>query len=115
STLMQRSFFAPVLSATLTTDSCWIILAHPPRRRGRPLLRLANDADDAPPLLPAQRSGFHNAHYIANPARVFLVMGMELFRPPHRAPVQRVPLERLDGLDHRLVHLVRYDGPYPCF
>src|SRR5688572_9313893 len=117
---MQRISLAPVLSATLSRDSCWIIgffswlsCRFSPVQDGRALpnsrylLGLLEDLDDAPPLGGRQRAGLHDENPVADAAVVGLVVRLELRRTAHDLAVQRVLDAVLDGHDHGLVHLVR--------
>src|SRR5581483_4840846 len=56
STRMQRISFAPVLSATRSRDSCWIIFCS---------LGLFEDLYDAPALGRRHRPGLHQQHAVA--------------------------------------------------
>src|SRR5687767_6030546 len=123
---MQRISFAPVLSATLSRDSCWIICfslsswfstheapslaEHVVGYRARPgerwLLGLLEDLHDAPALRGGQRAGLHHEDPVADAALVLLVMRLELARAAQDLAVQGVLDPVLDGHDHGLVHLV---------
>src|SRR4051795_198956 len=117
---MQRISLAPVLSATLSRDSCWIIGSSPgcragsgPLAAGQPgrtvgwgLLGLLEDLHDAPALRRRERPGLHDQDPVADAAVVLLVMGLELRRTPQHLAVQRVLDPVLDGDDDGLVHLV---------
>src|SRR5690606_5675318 len=128
---MQRISFAPVLSATLSRDSCWITsnsrvsrrfsflslaeptLSEPPWRRGvagpggpAPSLGLLENLDHAPPLGGGQRPGLHQEHAVADPAGVVLVVGLVLLGTADDLAVQRVLDAVLDGDHNGLVHLV---------
>src|SRR5207253_10479214 len=91
---MQRSSLAPLLSATLSTVSCWIISP-----------RLLDDFGDAPALLLGQGSRLDDAHAVADAAGGSLVMRLVAACVPYYLLVQgmrfRVPHEH----DHRLLHL----------
>src|SRR6476660_6678815 len=135
---MQRISFAPVLSATLSRDSCWIIsfslsswfsLSHEQRawpntlcavglRPGglgssglgrRGLLGLLEDLHDAPTLRCGQRTRLHEQDPVADAALVLLVVRLQLAGAAHDLAVQRVLDAVLDGHDHGLVHLVADD------
>src|SRR3954447_12198365 len=117
---MHRTSLAPVLSATLSRDSCWIISVSPCRPgshgvslgervvRG-PLLGALEDLDDPPALGRRQRAGLHDQHPVADAALVLLVVGLQLGRTPHDLAVERVLDAVLDGDDDGLVHLVADD------
>src|SRR3954447_7722664 len=120
---MQRTSFAPVLSATLSRDSCWITWqtsssgrlrrAVPLSRRSSSLrsslLRSLHDLHDSPALGRGQRTGLHQLDPVAGAAVVVLVVGLEPRRTPHDLAVERVLHAVLD-LDHDgLVHLVAHD------
>src|SRR5689334_14453156 len=136
---MQRTSFAPVLSATLSRDSCWIIdfswmssWFSPPQRAtslaelalesgsapdpgayagvsGRRSLGLLDDRDEAPTLGGGQRTGLHDLDPVADAALVVLVVRLQLDRATHDLAVQGVLHAVLDGHDDRLVHLVADD------
>src|SRR5690242_7021492 len=112
---MQRISFAPVLSATLSRDSCWIIsLSLSPRfsARAEPggtlndLLGLLEDPDHAPALGGRQRTGLHDQDAVADAALVLLVVRLELLGATHDLAVEGVLDAVLDGDDHGLLHLV---------
>src|SRR5919107_4298578 len=126
---MQRISFAPVLSATLSRDSCWIIgfllVVAPVLKRpgGRlsltelssgsgaaaprvVLLGLLEDLDDAPALGGRQRTGLHDPDPVADAALVLLVVRLQLAGAAQDLAVQRVLDAVLDGDDHGLLHLV---------
>src|SRR3954453_14398829 len=122
-TRMQRISLAPVLSATLSRDSCWIIGISPgcragsgPLSAGQPcrtvgwgLLGLLEDLHDAPALGGGQRPGLHDQDAVADAAVVLLVVGLELRRTPQPLAVQRVLDAVLDRDHDGLVHLVADD------
>src|SRR6478609_7908662 len=123
---MQRISLAPVLSATLSRDSCWIIGSSPCRAgsqvgtrawrnsvsdlgrapRGVVLLGLLEDLDDAPALRGRQRAGLLDPHAVADAALVLLVVGLQLARATQHLAVERVLHPVLDGDDDGLLHLV---------
>src|SRR3954454_17704975 len=123
---MQRISFAPVLSATLSRDSCWIIGSSPGCRAGSQargrlslaellsgsgrtpggLLGLLEDLDDAPALRRGQRPGLLDADPVTHTALVLLVVRLELAGPPQHLAVEPVLDAVLDGDDDRLLHLV---------
>src|SRR5262245_27418445 len=112
---MQRITFAPVLSATLSRDSCWIIGSSPGCRAGSRappagqrtsslaerswLLGLLEDLDDTPALGGGQRAGLRDPHAVADAALVGLVVHLELAGAPQDLAVQRVLDAVLDGDD----------------
>src|ERR1700759_3291595 len=96
---MHRICLAPVLSATLSRDSCWLICPVL-------LLRLLDDLHHAPALGRAERAGLHQQHTVADATLVGLVVGLEPGRPAQDLAVERVLDPVLDGDDHGLVHLV---------
>src|SRR5919109_4190620 len=100
-TRMQSSSRAPVLSATRTRVSCWII-------RGASSSFL-EDLGEAPVLGLGQRPGLDDAHGVANAGGVALVVRVELRRTADDLLVARVRLHRLDEDDDRLVHRGRDD------
>src|SRR5471030_3201611 len=95
---MQRISRAPLLSATLRTDSCWIISA-----------RLLQNFRHAPARLFRDRAGLDDANAIADTARVLLVMHFEAPRVADDLLVERVRLEGLHHDDDGLLHLVAHD------
>src|SRR5687767_5756192 len=126
---MQRISFAPVLSATLSRDSCWIIdfswlssWFSPPQRGAslaelicgnlcsRPVglrsLGLLQHLDEAPTLGGRQRAGLHDEDPVADAALVGLVVRLEARRLAQHLAVEGVLHAVLDGDDDRLVHLV---------
>src|SRR4028119_1541363 len=114
---MHRICFAPVLSATLSRDSCWIIgylhlllgrTACPPGDRVhcragtaglsvRTSLGLLEHLHDAPALGGRQRTGLHDEHPVTDAALVLLVVCLELARTPQHLAVQGVLDPVLDG------------------
>src|SRR5688500_9063776 len=135
---MQRISFAPVLSATLSRDSCWIIgfswlsswfsrprgagawpnwwgssLGGPGGASGAHLtegsLGLLEDLDQAPALGGGQRAGLHDQDPVADAALVGLVVRLQARRLAHDLAVERVLHAVLDGHDDGLVHLVAHD------
>src|ERR1041384_6811844 len=108
---MQRICFAPVLSATLSRDSCWIIGfswlscwfsrrsadQRGPRAWPNWLLGLLEDLDDAPALGGRQRPGLHQEHPVTDAAGVLLVVRLEAGRLAHDLAVERVLDAVLDG------------------
>src|SRR5207237_4692563 len=92
---MQRSSRAPLLSATLTTVSCWIIST-----------RLLDDLGDAPPLLLGQRSRLDDAYAIADATSGLCVVHLVPPRVPYHLLVQGMRLRVPHEDDHRLLHLV---------
>src|SRR4051794_15500875 len=128
---MQRISLAPVLSATLSRDSCWIIGISPGCRAGsqtlaavslaaggcsgcegsalRGLLGLLEDLQHAPALRGRQRPGLHDQHPVAHAALVLLVVDLELRGAPQDLAVQRVLDPVLDRDHDGLVHLVADD------
>src|SRR6266702_7953872 len=100
---MQSSSRAPVLSATFRRVSCWIIWPSPP------LLRFLHDLGEAPVLRLRQRASLDDAHLVADPGLVRLVVGVELDRAPDHLLVARVALDHVDLDDDRLVAFVGHD------
>src|SRR5690242_13984186 len=128
---MQRTSFAPVLSATRSRDSCWITVfswcepripsavgvgvgdAGSRSALGQPkaqlLLGLLEDLDDAPALGGGQRPGLHEEDTVTDAGGVLLVVRLELAGAAQGLLVQRVLHAVLDGDDDGLVHLVADD------
>src|SRR3954462_12121160 len=98
---MHRISLAPVLSATLSRDSCWITSTP-----DYLLLGLLEDLHDAPALGRGQRAGLHQPDPVADSAGVVLVVRLVPRRTADDLAVQRVLDAVLDRDDHRLVHLV---------
>src|SRR5215210_9495343 len=97
---MQSSSRAPVLSATLSLDSCWIT---------RPSSRFLHDLGQAPVLRLGKRARLDDPDDIAGAGLVALVVRVELDRAPDDLLVLRVQLDHVDLDDDRLVALVRDD------
>src|SRR5487761_1459867 len=112
STRMHKISLAPVLSATLSRDSCWITSTPASSRsafvanhRGH-LLGLLQDFRYPPPLGRGQRPGLHQQHPVADAAGVVGVVRGVLLRPPDDLAVLGV-LDPVLGEHHDgLVHLV---------
>src|SRR3954464_7026021 len=107
---MHKISLAPVLSATLSRDSCWIICpvsSFCPKIRV--LLRLLEDLHHAPALGRAQRTGLHDQDAVSDATVVLLVVGLQLARTAHDLAVEGVLDPVLDGHDDGLVHLVAHD------
>src|SRR4051795_1274541 len=96
STRVVSSSLAPVLSATLRRDSCWIIS----------LLRLLEDLDEAPALRGRDRPRLADHHEVADAGLTALVVRLHLGGAADDLAVQRVLHPVLDLDDDRLVHLV---------
>src|SRR5215212_7001944 len=101
---MQSSSRAPVLSATLSLDSCWII--------GR-LPCLLHDLREAPVLRPRQRPRLDDPDGVARAGLVALVVRVELHRAPDDLLVLGMQLDHVDLDDDRLVALVGDDDAAP--
>src|SRR3954464_13666067 len=95
-TRMQSSSRAPVLSATRTRVSCWIM---PPDLSG-----LLQHLDEAPVLRLGQRARLDDAHGVPHARGVRLVARVELRRPADDLLLLPVPLDRPVHDDDRLVH-----------
>src|SRR5215470_8819931 len=109
---MHSSSRAPLLSATLSRVSCWIIRQAPEVRRSRsvdePSAGLLHDLDHPPALVPRQRPDLHDPDQVADRALVALVVGFEAHAVMDDLLVERVALA-VGDLDHDgLVHLVRH-------
>src|SRR4051794_32380430 len=108
STRMHSTSLAPVLSATLSRDSCWIISVSPCRPGSHRevslgelpwLLGPLEDRHDAPALGRRQRPGLHDLDTVTDAAVVGLVVGLESRRTPKDLAVERV-LDAVLDLDH---------------
>src|SRR2546423_4723675 len=107
---MQSSSRAPLLSATLSRVSCWIICRAPTPRSSS---RLLHHLDHAPALVPGDRARFHDPDQVSDPALVLLVVRLELDAVLHHLLVQRVRLAVGDLDDDGLLHLVRDHAAEP--
>src|SRR4051812_25805067 len=123
---MHRISRAPVLSATRSRDSCWItsvsyvcqfsgrspklggtmVRRAGPRAGPTHSLGLFEDLHDPPPLGGGERPGLHQQHPVADPARVLLVVRLQLAGTADDLAVQRVLDAVLDLDDDGLLHLV---------
>src|SRR5919205_764520 len=101
---MTSARLAPELSATLTTDSCWI-MATPPSAGA------FEDLDHAPPLVLRQRPGLHDAHAVPGLRRVVLAVRLHALGARDHLAVQRVREATLDRHHDRLLHLVAHHDP----
>src|ERR1700719_5223771 len=100
---MQSISLAPELSATLSLVSCWINL----------LLGFLHYFQQAPALLFGDGARFRDAHEVADPALVLLVVDLEPGALLDRLLVEPMRFGRADLDDDRLVHLVRDHRPQP--
>src|SRR6478752_1997333 len=98
---MHRISLAPVLSATRSRVSAWIIGS----------LRLLDDLDHAPALELGERAGLDDAHDIADAGLVALVVGVQSRGAAHDLVVLGMRLGRVDADRDRLVHGGRDDDP----
>src|SRR5918992_2122308 len=96
---MQSTSRAPVLSATLRRDSCWIMGLPGPLQ----------DLDQAPALGAAERAAFDHAHGVAHVCLVLLVVGVQRGAGPDDLLVHAVLAGDVDADGDRLVGLVRDD------
>src|SRR4051794_39874511 len=101
---MHSNSRAPVLSATLSLDSCWII------GRSRPLPGLLQDLDQAPALRARQRPALDDAHHVALIRLVALVVSVQRVRLAHDLFVPPVPPDALESDCDRLLALARDDN-----
>src|SRR5436305_4271724 len=97
---MQRISRAPVLSAILRRDSCWIIES--PRSPGG-----LHDLGQAPALRLGQRTRLDDADDVADLRLVLLVVRVELDAAPDDLLVALVRADQLDLDNDRLVHRAR--------
>src|SRR5579859_2245393 len=119
STRMQRISLAPVLSATLSRDSCWITSTPAIFRRasepgGAFLLGLLEDLGYPPALGRGQRPGLHQQHPVAYAAGVVGVVCLVLLGTAQNLAVLGVLHVVLDLDDNRLVHLVADHETFPA-
>src|SRR3954466_8838314 len=96
---MHRSSRAPVLSATRTLVSCWIM-----RSPGH-----LEDLGEPPALQLRQRPRLDDADEVAGLRLVLLVVCVELRRAADHLLVLRVRLDRVPADDDRFVHRRRDD------
>src|SRR5271170_7863673 len=114
STRIHKISFAPVLSATLSRDSCWITSTPASSRRSFPpairpyLLGLLQDLGHAPPLGGRERPGLHQQYTVANAALVLRVVCHVLLGTAQDLAVLGVLDAVLNGDDDGLVHLVAH-------
>src|ERR1700691_85675 len=116
STRMQRISLAPVLSATLSRDSCWITSTPAISRRasepggsellGSELLGLLEDLGNPPALGRRQRPGLHQQHTVTDAAGVGGVVRLVLLGTAQHLAVLGVLNVVLDLDNDGLVHLV---------
>src|SRR5258707_12615137 len=78
---------------------------------GNHLPRALHDFHQTPALLFGERARLFDAHHVADARAVVLVVRLELIRVLVRPLVNAVALQRLDGNDDRLLHLVADDLP----
>src|SRR5215211_8202189 len=97
---MQSSSRAPVLSATLSLDSCWITGSSP---------GLLHDLGEAPVLRLREGPRLDDPDDVARSRLVPLVVRVELHGAPDDLLVLRVQLDHVDLDDDRLVALVGDD------
>src|SRR5215218_4233140 len=100
---MQRISRAPLLSATLSLDSCWII----------PLPRLLHHVDQAPALGLGERPGLDHANHVALAGLIALVVGVELGRAADDLLVGAVTASDVDADGDRLVAFAGDDDALP--
>src|SRR5437763_16196814 len=97
---MHRSSRAPVLSATRSLDSCWIMSGS---------LRSLHDLYELPVLRLRQRTRLDDADDVADVRAVLLIVCVELRAAANDLLVARMRLDRVDLDDDRLVHRARDD------
>src|SRR5207247_8837491 len=118
STRMQRISLAPVLSATLSRDSCWITSTPAISRRHRSqadlLLGLLEDLGYPPALGRGQRPGLHQQHSVTHAAGVGGVVRLVLLGTAQHLAVLGVLNVVLDLDDNGLVHLVADHQTFPA-
>src|SRR5580658_4645520 len=110
STRMHRISLAPVLSATLSRDSCWITstpaISRWHRSQADSLLGLLEDLGYPPALGRGQRPGLHQQHAITDATGVGGVVRLVLLGTAQNLAVLGVLDMVLDLDDDGLVHLV---------
>src|SRR5215204_7273443 len=100
-TRMHRISRAPVLSATLSLDSCWITNVRPSC-----LARGLEHLGEAPVLCLRQRPRLDDPHQVADVRLVLGVVRVELGGATDHLLVTGVGLHRVDLDDDRLVHRI---------
>src|SRR4051812_49244746 len=105
---MQATFLAPELSATSRTVVVWIMAL---RLHLGLDFGLHEDLRHAPALLLRHRARLDDAHLVARPGRLLLVVALVLLLLGHVLAVLAVLHAALDLDDHRLGHLGREHGP----
>src|SRR2546430_12288482 len=100
---MHCTRLAPELSATSSIDRGWIMASR----------CAAQDLADPPALLPRQGAGLLDQHTVPDPARVGLVVRLQLLRRPDDALVARMAVHALDPDHARLLHRVAHHNPFP--
>src|SRR4029450_1343617 len=90
---MQSTSRAPVLSATFSLDSCWII----------GLLRPLQDLDEPPAVGAAERAALHQANGVADVGVVVLVVRVQRRAGADDLLVLAVPARDVDAGGGRLV------------
>src|SRR5215211_2640900 len=100
---MQSTSRAPVLSATLSRDSCWIMGLPGPLQH----------LDEPPALRAAERTALDEAHRVADVRLVALVVRVQRRRPADDLLVHPVLAGRVDPDGDGLVGLVRDDDALP--
>src|SRR5690606_35790021 len=103
---MQSTSLAPLLSATLSRDSCWIIA-------GVGLFGAFDHFHQAPTLRLAHRARLHDAHGVALMGLAVLIMRHELAGGLHELPVFGVLHAALHHHRDALVHLLAGDDADP--
>src|SRR5215218_643121 len=98
---MQRISRAPLLSATLSLDSCWII----------PLPRLLHHVDQTPALGLGERPGLDHTDHVALAGLVAPVVGVQLGRAADDLLVGAVTPGDVDADGDRFVALAGDDDP----
>src|SRR5437016_1184325 len=74
--------------------------------------RAAQDLADPPALLTREGTGLLDQHAVADPARVGLVVRLQLLRRPDDALVARMAVHALDPHHPRLLHRVAHHDPF---
>src|SRR5256886_7950083 len=93
---------APEWSATSSIERGWIMISG----------RAAQDLADPPALLTREATGLLDQHAVADPARVGLVVRLQLLRRPDDALVARMAVHALDPHHPRLLHRVAHHDPF---
>src|SRR5512146_3109540 len=97
---------APLLSAALSIERSWIMLASPSASGG-----LLDHLEQAPRLAARERPAGRDGHEVADVGLAVLIVSEELRRAPHVLAVRGVLDQPRDLHGDRLLHLVAHHTP----